>query len=105
MYKEELLDKIARAGSIKQIKEMPKDMKKTFTTSTDIKPEQHVKIQAAFQKHTDNAVSKTVNLPFKATKKQVAKIFMQAYEMKCKGITVYRYGSKENQVFNICTTC
>jgi len=105
LYKEELLDKVARAGSIKQIKEIPKDMKKIFVTSMDIKPEQHVKIQAEFQKHIDNAVSKTVNLPFKATKKQIAKIFMQAYEMKCKGITVYRYGSKGSQVFNVCTTC
>ena len=77
--------------------------KKLFVTFDKVKLEQHVRIQAAFQKYTDNAVSKTVNLPNKATKKDVDKIFKLAYESKCKGITVYRYGSKKGQV--ICEVC
>ena len=79
--------------------------KKLFVTAMDVKPGQHVKIQAAFQKYTDNAVSKTVNLPYTATKADVRKIFMLAHQLRCKGITVYRYMSKGEQVLNICPEC
>jgi len=81
--------------------------KRLFVTAHDIKPEQHVKMQAVFQKYTDNAVSKTVNLHKNATKQNIKKIFMLAYKLKCKGITVYREGSKKEQVLNIgkCKVC
>jgi ribonucleoside-diphosphate reductase alpha chain len=97
-------------GSRKFVEENPlwksgKYKKSLFVTAMDIKPEQHVRIQAAFQRFTDNAVSKTVNLPPAATKADVRKIFMLAYQLKCKGITIYRYASKKGQVLNVCPTC
>ena len=79
--------------------------KKLFVAAMDIKPEYHVKIQAAFQKYTDNAVSKTVNLRNNAAKNDVKKVFMLAYKLRCKGITVYRHGSKKEQVLTVCPTC
>ncbi|MBI4017247.1 MAG: adenosylcobalamin-dependent ribonucleoside-diphosphate reductase [Candidatus Aenigmarchaeota archaeon] len=97
-YNKSLMMKVAKQGSIQNIKEIPKDVKKLFVTSFDISPEFHVKIQVAFQKHTDNAVSKTVNLPFKATVEDVKKVYLLAHKLKCKGITVYRTGSKPQQV-------
>ncbi len=99
-YSKELMMKIAKTGSIQEFKEIPKDVKKVFVTALDIKPEWHVKMQAAFQKYTDNAVSKTVNLPEDATPEDVKKIFWLAYKLKCKGITIYRYGSKSEQVLS-----
>jgi ribonucleoside-diphosphate reductase alpha chain len=71
---------------------------KVAVTAFEIKPEWHVRMQAAFQKYTDNAVSKTVNLPARATRKNVRDVFLLAHKLKCKGITVYRYGSKPKQV-------
>jgi ribonucleoside-diphosphate reductase alpha chain len=100
-YSSELLEKVARTGSIQNINNIPKSVKKLFLTSFDIKPSWHVKIQAAFQKHVDNAVSKTVNLPNSASIEDVRNIYLLAYRLKCKGITIYRYGSKKNQVLNI----
>lgn len=79
--------------------------KKLFMTAINVKPEQHIKIQSAFQKYTDNAVSKTVNLKKNATQDDVRKIFMLAYESGCKGITVYRQGSKQEQVMTACRRC
>jgi len=98
-YTKELLAKIAKKGSIQDIKGIPKELKRVFKTALEIKPEWHVKIQAAFQKYTDNAVSKTVNLPKDAKDADVQKIFLLAHKLKCKGVTVYRYGSKKEQVF------
>jgi len=100
-YSRELLTKVSRSGSIQNIKEIPEDVKSLFVTALDIPPEHHVKMQAAFQKYTDNAVSKTVNLPEDASQNDVKKIYMLAYELKCKGITVYRYGSKKEQVLYV----
>jgi len=100
-YSGKLLEKIAKSGSIQKIKEIPKDIRRIFVTALDIKPEWHVKMQAAFQKYVDNSISKTVNLPENATKNDVKNIFELAYKLKCKGITVYRYGCKPQQVLYI----
>jgi ribonucleoside-diphosphate reductase alpha chain len=100
-YSGKLLEKIAKFGSIQEIKEIPKDIRRIFVTALDIKSEWHIRIQAAFQKYVDNAVSKTINLPKNATKNDVKKNFELAYKLKCKGITVYRYGSKLQQVLYI----
>lgn len=100
-YSSELLEEIARTGSVQGIEGVPEDAKRVFVTALDIQPEWHVRMQAAFQKYTDNAVSKTVNLPQDATFEDVEKVFWLAYRLKCKGITVYRYGSKPEQVLNI----
>jgi len=93
-----ILAKAARQGSIKNIKEIPEDIRKIFVTAFDVPPQQHLLIQAAFQKYTDNAVSKTINLPADAVVDDVRQIYLQAHKLKCKGITVYRYGSKGQQV-------
>jgi len=97
-YSEELVSKITKNGSVQNLKEVPEDVKKIFKTALDISPEWHVKMQAVFQKHVDNAVSKTVNLPHDATIEDVRKAYLLAYKLGCKGITVYRYGSKKEQV-------
>jgi ribonucleoside-diphosphate reductase alpha chain len=102
-YSKELLRRIATKGSIQDFDEIPDDVKRIFVTAFDIEPEWHVKMQAAFQKYTDNAVSKTVNLPPNATPEDIKNIYQLAYKLKCKGITVYRYGSKKEQVLNIGT--
>ena len=100
-YCAEVLEEIARTGSVQGIKGVPEDVKRVFVTALDISPEWHVRMQAAFQKYTDNAVSKTVNLPHDATVEDVEKVFWLAHKLKCKGITIYRYGSKPEQVLNI----
>lgn len=96
-YTDELIRKVASRGSIQETS-LPQEMKRVYMTALDIAPEWHVKMQAAFQKHTDNAVSKTVNLSEHAKLEEIKKIFMLAWRLKCKGITVYRYGSKPEQV-------
>ncbi len=101
LYSEELIAKIAEEGSIQGLEEIPEDIRRVFKCALDIAPEWHVKMQAAFQKFTDNAVSKTINLPNHATKKDVERAFLLAYELGCKGITVYRDGSREEQVLRI----
>ncbi len=100
-YSAELMQKIADAGSIEHLDEIPADIKRIFVTAHEISPEWHVKMQAAFQKYTDNAVSKTINFPGSATKKDVREAFDLAYTLGCKGITVYRDGSREDQVLNV----
>lgn len=97
-YSAKLLERIAKSGSVQGIKEIPKDVGRIFVTALDIKPEWHVKMQASFQKYVDNSISKTVNLPEGATVNDVRKIFDMAHALKCKGITVYRYGSRPQQV-------
>ncbi|MGD9121587.1 MAG: vitamin B12-dependent ribonucleotide reductase [Desulfobacterales bacterium] len=99
-YSRELMDEIAKRGSIRKIKQIPKEVRRVFVTAHDISPEWHIRMQAAFQKYTDNAVSKTVNLPHDATVDDVMKVYNLAYELGCKGVTIYRDGSKENQVLS-----
>ena len=100
-YSEKLMQEVAQKGNLKDIEGIPKKMKKLFVTAHDITPEWHVKMQAAFQKETNNAVSKTVNFPYNATKEDVASVYMLAYEKGCKGITIYRDRSREKQVLSL----
>ncbi len=100
-YRAELMDRIAREGSIRHLEEIPEEVRRIFVTAHDISPEWHVRMQAAFQKHTDNAVSKTVNLPRQATVDDVRRVYDLAFELGCKGVTIYRDGSKENQVLSV----
>jgi len=100
-YDAKLLEEIAKTGSVQKIDRVPEDVKKLFVTALDIEPEWHVRMQAAFQKYTDNAVSKTVNLPATATVEDVRKVYDLAWKLKCKGVTVFRYGSKPEQVLYI----
>lgn len=100
-YSTELMMKIAKKGSVQGLKGVPKDIQKLFVTALEIRPEWHVRMQAAFQKHTDNSVSKTINFPANAKPADVKKAYELAYKLKCKGITVYRYGSKPEQVLYI----
>jgi len=97
-HSNQLLAEIAQKGSLRTVKGIPADIKRLFVTAFDVSGPEHLAIQAAFQKYTDNAVSKTVNLVADATVDDVRKIYLMAFELKCKGITIYRYGSKENQV-------
>jgi ribonucleoside-diphosphate reductase alpha chain len=100
-YSRDLIMKVAKIGSIQKIEKVPDDVRRIFVTALDIDPEWHVKMQRAFQKHVDNAVSKTVNLPNDATVEDVKRIYRLAYKLRCKGITVYRYGSKKDQVLSV----
>ncbi len=100
-YSGEMLDKIVSHGTIRDVDGVPDDLRRVFVTAHGIAPEWHVRIQAAFQKHTENAVSKTVNLPEDARLSDVENVFRLAHELHCKGVTVYRYGSKGTQVLNL----
>ena len=98
LLRPEITAEILKTGSLKNIKGIPAHIKNVFKTALEIEPQHHLLMQAAFQRHTDNAVSKTINLPENATIQMVKNIFISAYRMKCKGITIFRYGSKSSQV-------
>lgn len=98
IYDKEFMKYIARKGTIQNMESIPAEIRKVFVVSYDISPEYHIKIQAAFQKHVDNAVSKTVTLPNFAAAEDVKKTYMMAYNMGCKGISIYRFGSRDDQV-------
>ncbi len=98
LYNDGIVEKINKEGSIKDIEEIPEKIKKVFVVGSDIAPEWHVRMQAVFQGYVDNGISKTVTLPKDATVEDVERIFLLAHELGCKGISVYRYGSREGQV-------
>ncbi len=99
-YSPELMEKIAEHGTVQGIDEVPADIRRIFVTAHDITPEDHIQMQAAFQLYTDNAVSKTVNFPNSATIEDVEKVYMLAYKTGCKGVTIYRDGSRDEQVLS-----
>lgn len=99
IYTTGLLEQLARIGSVQGLAGVPKDLQELFVTALDIPPEQHIRIQAAFQKFTDNAVSKTVNLPETATPSDVLGVFSLAYDSGCKGVTVFRYGCRSQVLY------
>jgi ribonucleoside-diphosphate reductase alpha chain len=99
-YSPELMRAVAQTGSIRDFKEIPKDIRRLFVTAHEVSPQWHIRIQAAFQKHTDNAVSKTVNFPPQATPEDVRQVYLMAFEQGLKGVTIYRDGSREDQVLS-----
>lgn len=101
LYTPELMRKIAAQGTLAHIPEIPEDLRQVFVSAHDIRPEDHVRTQAAFQRHTDNAVSKTVNFQNSATREDVSQVYMLAYREGCKGVTIYRDGSRFGQVLNV----
>jgi ribonucleoside-diphosphate reductase alpha chain len=101
MKAEKLMTEVAAKGRLKGLKGVPEDIKRLFVTALEIPPSRHIQMQAAFQLHVDNSVSKTVNLPQEATVKDVADAYWKAWELGLKGITIYRYGSKSSQVLEL----
>ena len=101
LYTDELMREVAKTGSVKHVDGIPEDMKRVFATAHDISPEAHVRMQAAFQNHIDNAVSKTINFPREATQEDVREAFLLAWKLRLKGLCVYRDGSRESQVLKV----
>ncbi len=96
-----IMDELIKTGSIQNLSSLPQDLRDTFVVSMDISAEDHIKMQAAFQKHVDNSISKTINFPNRATREEVAAGYVLAWKLKCKGMTFYRDGSRDVQVLNI----
>lgn len=101
LYSDALMRKIAKEGTIAHIAEIPEDIRRVFVCAHDVSPVYHTRMQAAFQRHTDNAVSKTVNFCNSATREEVAEVYKLAFRLGCKGVTIYRDGSRSEQVLNI----
>ncbi|HPQ52612.1 MAG TPA: vitamin B12-dependent ribonucleotide reductase, partial [Spirochaetota bacterium] len=100
-YSDDLMQEIAETGSVKHIDAVPEQFRRAFVTSHDVSPEWHIRIQGEFQKYVDNAVSKTVNFPNSAVKEDIEKVYRLAYHLGCKGVTVYRDGSRDSQVLEV----
>ncbi len=100
-FSEELMKDIADHGTVTDIEEVPDDIKPLFKTALEIKPEWHIRMQGAFQDYVDNAISKTVNFPNEATEEDIREVYNLAYDLKCKGVTVYRSGSRQEQVMEV----
>jgi ribonucleoside-diphosphate reductase alpha chain len=101
LYSDTLVEELVEKGTLKDVKGIPEYLKSLFVTALEIPYEQHIKIQAAFQKYVDNSVSKTINMPEEATVEDVRRAYLLAYELGCKGITVFRYGSRREQVLEL----
>jgi len=101
LYSEVLMEQVVNQGSIQHINDIPENIRRAFVVAHDITPEYHLRMQATFQKYTDNAVSKTVNFSNNTTVDDVEEVFLLAYKLRCKGVTIYRDGCKENQVMNL----
>ena len=101
LYSDELMKKIAKQGNLEGIEEIPEEIRRVFVSAHEVSPEFHIRMQAAFQRHTDNAVSKTVNFCNSATREEVAEVYKLAFRLGCKGVTIYRDGSRSEQVLNI----
>ncbi|MCL6508422.1 MAG: hypothetical protein K6T59_15520, partial [Bryobacteraceae bacterium] len=100
-WSDALLSEIGRRGSVRGLPDVPEEIQRLFGTALDIEPSWHVRMQAAFQEYTDNGVSKTINLPENASIADVDAAYRLAYRLRCKGITVYRYGSRKEQVLTL----
>ena len=101
VWSDEIMEQVVEHGTLAHIDGIPEDIKRVYVCAHDVSPEWHVRMQAAFQEFTDNAVSKTVNFPHDATREEVAEVYRLAYTLGCKGTTIYRDGSREEQVLNI----
>jgi ribonucleoside-diphosphate reductase alpha chain len=94
-YSEELRERVIARGTLRGIKEVPPKLRRLFKTAHEITYEDHIEMQASFQKYTDNAVSKTINMPHAAKREDVARAYRLSYEKGCKGITIFRYGTQK----------
>ncbi|MCC6346176.1 MAG: adenosylcobalamin-dependent ribonucleoside-diphosphate reductase [Nitrospirales bacterium] len=103
-YSDEVMQKVREKGHLRGIKVIPADVRRLFRTALEIPPEDHIEMQMAFQEYTDNAVSKTINLPHRAGKEEVAQAYLTAYEKGVKGITVFRYGSRQGTLIKFTDT-
>ena len=101
LYSVERMTELSNVGTLRHMEGIPEDVARVYVTAHDISPEAHLRMQAAFQKYTENAVSKTVNFPSDATRDDIRKVFVLAYRLGCKGVTVYRDKSRDEQVLNI----
>lgn len=103
LLNQDLLEEVSQSGSANHISDLPQELKDVFQTAHDISPQWHIRMQAAFQKFTDNAVSKTINFPNSASIADIREAYILAYKLGCKGVTVYRDGSRDNQVLSLGT--
>jgi ribonucleoside-diphosphate reductase alpha chain len=101
LYSAELIEEVAQTGNVKDMEAIPEELRRILVTAYEVTPEWHIRMQAAFQEFTDNAVSKTVNFPKEAAKEDIRAVYELAYELGCKGVTVYRAGSREGEVLTV----